>query len=514
MSSPCAWTTFSTGKNGGKHGIYRFTERDFSSYQYKFVNGGFRRAETFWKILCGAHTGCVVNVPMTYPAEPLNGCMIAGFDAPGSASKGVAYPDDLISEMIAKNGPYRITRDLGNLVRRGANWDLAAAQLLENMEMRYDHTVYLMDKYDWDLFTVVFNETDHAHHYFWKFFDPQHPDYKPKEAEKYGSAILDVYKRMDDITGRFMEKNPEVTVMIVSDHGGGINTRGGELVAEWLERLGLMHRETKSSGAGNILGRGFNRLARSGYHLANKYLSTETKFKLIRLMPSLRSKVEAAVRLGGIDWGRTRAFCDGAQDDIWINLEGRDPMGTVKESEYDELCEYICSELREAVDVITGESIIQDVFRKQDVYNGSYMERAADISFNWKPEGVVSGIKTPGTADPQPAEWSWPADKPTGGHSMDGILIAAGPRIAQGVSLQSASLIDVAPTVLYCFGEEIPEDFDGKVVEAMFEPSQIKEYPPRYGGKAAGAADKSREDVYSEQDASVIEERLKDLGYI
>ena len=515
MSSPPAWTTFSTGKNAGKHGLFCFTERNFESYGYTYVNGGFRRAETFWTKLCGKRTGCVINVPMTFPTEKLNGCMIAGLDAPGPDSRGVCYPEGLLDEMRAKVGPYQITPDFAEYLRKGARWGEAAQRLLDNMERRYDHTCYVMDKYDWDLFTVVFGETDLAHHFFWKFLEPDHPDYRPAEAEKYGDTILNVYRKMDDILGRLLERNPDVTTLVISDHGGGLNSRGVELVAGWLEDLGLLAREDNSwRSPGRLISRGLNGLAARGFKLANKQLSKDTKTRLARVLPSLRETVESAVRLGGIDWKRTQAFCDGAQDDIWINLDGRDPLGTVSPDDYDRICDFICSELREAVDSVTGEPIVDAVYRRSDIYQGPYVERAADISFRWKTDAVVNGIRTKSSSgNVRPTVWTWPADICSGGHSLDGILVANGPKIAASTRLSDAEIMDVAPSVLYFFGEEIPADFDGKVLSKLFDDEYFSKNPPRYGSdKAEG--DAGQDDTYTEEDSSVIEQRLRDLGYI
>ncbi|MHB1380622.1 MAG: alkaline phosphatase family protein [Thermoleophilia bacterium] len=515
MSSPSAWTSFATGMNPGKHGVFCFTERNFTNYRYTYVNGGFRKAETFWSRLCGKRTGCVINVPMTYPTEAINGCMIAGLDAPGIDSEGVCHPSSLIGEMVDKNGSYRITPNFAEYLRKGADWGEAANQLIANMDMRYKHTVYLMEKYDWDLFTVVFGETDLAHHFFWKFIDPEHPDYRQEEADRFGDVILRIYRKMDEITGLLVERNPQATTLIVSDHGGGINTRGVELVADWLGDLGLLEKESSNLGSpGKIVAQSIKKLAAGGFRMANRKLSKETKMRLARILPVLRESAEAAVRLGEIDWRGTKAFCDGAQDDIWINLKGRDPMGIVNPEEYDHLCDCICNELRQAVDMVTGKPIIDVVYRRQDIYKEPYYEKAADISFRWKTDSVVSGIKTPSSSGRvSPAEWSWPADICSGGHSLDGILIAVGPSISASTAIREAEIQDIAPTVLYMFGEEIPGDFDGKVLREMFKAEYLAKNPPRQGGGAEMSQERG-DDIYSDEDSSVIEQRLKDLGYI
>ena len=48
-----AWTSFMTGKNPGKHGIFDFL-RPGGTYDLEFVNGSHRRARTFWDLLSAA----------------------------------------------------------------------------------------------------------------------------------------------------------------------------------------------------------------------------------------------------------------------------------------------------------------------------------------------------------------------------------------------------------------------------------------------------------------------------
>lgn len=515
MLSSAAWTSFATGKNPGKHGIFGFTQRDFNTYSYKFVNGSYRKAATFWEVLCGERTGCIVNIPMTYPARKINGCMIAGFDAPGTESKGFSYPEDLVNELNVANGPYRIVRDLRtNLLRKDGDWGQGADALIDYMEMRYRHVDYLINKYDWQLFSVVFSETDYAQHLYWKFLDPSHPEFNSEDNRKYGDTILRIYKRMDDIVGRMVEKNPEATLLIVSDHGGALYPRGDRLVPDWLNRLGLLTYESASvRSPKKILGKIISRAAGAGYRLANKHLSTETKFKLLRAVPALREKIESARRLGGIDWNQTRAFSDGVQDEIWINLKGRDPLGTVAPGEYDALCDYICQELRGAVDASTGRPIVDRVFNRKDVYQGDYVDDAPDISIVWNSDGIITGIKSASAPEADPVKWTWPYHIPTGGHAKEGIIIAAGPGLAKGVRLEDASIIDVAPTVYYLFDNEIPEDIDGKVLREMFEKEFFDTNPPNYGDSSGGSKT-GQEQLYSEEDSEVIEQRLRDLGYI
>ena len=50
MSFP-AWSSFLTGMNPGRHGIYDFMARRPHSYESQFINATWRKADSFAKIL-------------------------------------------------------------------------------------------------------------------------------------------------------------------------------------------------------------------------------------------------------------------------------------------------------------------------------------------------------------------------------------------------------------------------------------------------------------------------------
>src|SRR5256884_2474564 len=62
--TPPAWTSFMTGKNPGKHGIFHFVETAPDSYAMDYANGGSRRSPTVWRVLnaAGFSVG-TMNVP-------------------------------------------------------------------------------------------------------------------------------------------------------------------------------------------------------------------------------------------------------------------------------------------------------------------------------------------------------------------------------------------------------------------------------------------------------------------
>lgn len=96
-------------------------------------------------------------------------------------------------------------------------------------------------------------------------------------------------------------------------------------------------------------------------------------------------------------------------------------------------------------------------------------------------------------------------------HLPEGVLAVAGGRVRPGASLSSASLLDVAPTLLALLGLPPSREMPGRVLGELFtdlpDPDRVASYPSRTPGggprpASAGAADK----------AAV--EHLRNLGYL
>ncbi len=80
-----AWSSFMTGKNPGKHGIFDFTYRKEGKYELSPINARMREGEAFWSIATEAERKvCIFNVPVTYPPDPVNGIMVSGMLTPSS----------------------------------------------------------------------------------------------------------------------------------------------------------------------------------------------------------------------------------------------------------------------------------------------------------------------------------------------------------------------------------------------------------------------------------------------
>ena len=101
-------------------------------------------------------------------------------------------------------------------------------------------------------------------------------------------------------------------------------------------------------------------------------------------------------------------------------------------------------------------------------------------------------------------------------HRLHGVFVASGPGIKKDSLVHSASLLDVAPTILTLLGEAVPEDFEGKPLTTIFEEeveprtSPSLEAPHPDDGVHRGAPEEEK-DPWAAQQAVT---QLAELGYI
>ena len=108
VTSP-AWPTFMTGCNPGKHGVFDFIQPSGSDFQ--LVNATRIKQPTLWQRLsdAGYRVG-VLNVPVTYPPQPLNGFMVSGILSP--KNDRISYPEDLFERHKGDLGDYRVAPNI------------------------------------------------------------------------------------------------------------------------------------------------------------------------------------------------------------------------------------------------------------------------------------------------------------------------------------------------------------------------------------------------------------------
>lgn len=514
VSAP-AWASFVTGNNPGRHGIYYFKEHIPGTYESRLVCGADRRGKPLWRMLNeqGRKAG-MVNLVMTYPPEPLDGFMVSGMDTPGDDSE-YTYPPGLKRELLRRLGEYIIEPTLeeeARTFRYEALWD----KIERHLENQIAVARYLLEHQKWDVFAVNFRATDSVQHHFWKFMDPAHPQYDPAGAAKYGDRILRVYQRLDAFVAEVRQLlSPEDVLIVMSDHGFGPTSDKVIYLNNWLAEQGwLCFRRHPNTSQGTA---GIRRLVwRTAWERLRQIVPQRIKSGLERLAPRLYQRIRYPAAFFFIDWEHTLAYADEYQESIWINLAGREPQGTVQPgAEYETLRQHILERLHDWKDPLTGQPVIEQAFRREDIYHGTELERAPDIIliprqdpyYRVRPSHTSPGPISVHTMSRQELMREY---LPNGTHRPYGMLFVEGPDTAAGRPLPNAAITDMAPTILHLAGCRVPRGLDGRVLEELFEtPPAVRYFEDEEGGDVSAGGD-----LYDDEERAILEERLRGLGYL
>ncbi|RME43072.1 MAG: hypothetical protein D6796_13550 [Caldilineae bacterium] len=494
--TPSAWLSFAIGKNPGKHGVFDFQKVNPQTYQFYPVPAGQHGQKSLWRLISEAGGQVVVlDVPFTYPPEPVNGCIITGYGTPEVESVPFTHPPELRAELIEQCGRCELGYPVG--VKYSVQpeffrlWD-------EVLDSRACIAPYLMDKVDWDFFMIVYGITDNLSHATWPYLEPQHPAYYEEHSAEYRQKLFAYYERIDrEMEALIARCDEQTTVMVMSDHGFGSTPSPKYLTKLLIDAGWLRYRS-------NPLSDWLMKIALNAYY-NTPFLSKITR----RLSGPQRMGLKKALTATAIyptpdtiDWTKTRAFPGGYGLQVYINVKGRYPQGTVEPgAEYEALQADIAARLLALRDPTSGQPIVKAVHRAQDIYTGPYAAEAPDLIVEYN-----------NVYDPHRTQYRGKLNNSLeGNHVMEGIFIAQGPHILP-VELPPQEIVDLAPTILHLLGHPVPEDMDGRVLTSILRPDFLARHPIRYGEPAV--TDEINEQAYNEEEAEQVRQQLRALGYI
>lgn len=504
-----AWSSFMTGKNPGKHGVYEFLHRKRGTLEQIPVNAGMLGSETLWEMMSKAGKKMVVvSVPLCYPPFPVNGTLMSDFLAPKGA-RDLSYPPELLKEVEDKFGEYLLyhkqvyTKDnVGNVL----------AELEEHTEYRQRVAEYLLKRDLWDFAMVYFEGTDRLQHELWHIIDLTSPMHDKQEAEQFAERTRNYYRVLDQdvrqLAALAQAQDPETTVILMSDHGFGAIHKFVNFNI-WLLREGFLKlkQDIPTQLKHALFNLGFT--PSLGYKLSMNF-----GFANLRLSQGMTNRNEILdwVRRGflsfrNVDWARTRAFSSGNYGQIFVNLQGRERFGSVAPSEFQEVVEQIGARLQELRDPKTGAPVVSKVYKQSEVFWGEFIDDAPDVVF-----ALAENYKALGTLEFASNQVVEPAFGNSGDHRMDGFVGMLGNQIKRGMKIENANIMDVAPTILYLMGLPVPSDLDGHVLTAPLS-DQLLRSSEIMQGEALGAREQLVPD-YTEEESEEVKERLRALGYL
>ena len=497
--TPCAWSTFATGKNPGKHRIFDFIYREPGAYRLTPMDARRRLGPTLWRLAdeAGLRT-CIFNVPLTYPPEPLRrGVMVTGLLTPSTRAT-YTHPPELARELDRVTGGYPV--GVEQAYSPGLEGPFLRG-ILRDLNRRAAAARHLWQRSRWDLFVAVFNESDTVQHGLWHAWDPTHPRHTEQLAEQFGDAFARVYRRLDEEVGWYREQlGPEDTLIVMSDHGAG-PLRAFFFVNNWLLREGFLRLRPRTRTrwkrwlfdlglTPNALYNVLLRFGAGGVKHRTGFGKAQRLYDLLFLS------------FADVDWPRTQAYSFGNMGQVWVNLRGREPQGVVEPGvEYDRLLEELRRRLQRLRAPAGDGPLLERVWRREELYTGPFVEEAPDLLFMPRDMQYVAF----GQYEFAGRHLFESSTGISASHRMEGVLLGTGAGLRTGREVQGARIEDLAPTVLHLLGLAVPADMDGR---------SLAEGAPRLTEAQAAAVTEAQPSAYSEEEKEAVKRRLRDLGYL
>jgi len=493
VTSP-AWPTFMTGCNPGKHGVFDFIRP--SGSDFSLVNSTNIKQPTIWQRLSAAgYRVGVLNVPVTYPPQEINGFMISGILSPKGGQ--ICYPADLISRYEDQLGDYRIAP---NIQFKAGIEEEYIEDIRALIRAHGDWALRLLEDEPWDVMMVHFIALDIMMHALWRFMDHSHPRYQPSP---YEHAIRDAYKLVDDYIGRMLALiPPETTVMAMSDHGFGPLHKIVNLNV-YLYEHGLL--KLSSDAMTRIKAAAF----RHGITPAGVYRMVEwvgLQNLATRVSKETRNQVVGQfLSFENVDWSQTVAYSMGHVGQIYLNTVGREPNGIVEPAEYEQRRQEVIDALGDLKDE-QGRPLISQIIVREDTYHGPFAQKGPDLHLIIDDYNMIAFplFATDGKVVTDQIRGD------SGCHRREGIFIAHGPAVQKAQEVAGASILDLAPTIMHLFGESVPRIMDGRVLQEIFSSAGEVTYLEEVADQLAATDSQS----LSQDEEAQLEERLRSLGYL
>jgi predicted AlkP superfamily phosphohydrolase/phosphomutase len=509
-----AWPTLLTGVNPARHGVFYFKSDTHGTYdEGPLVNSSYLKVKSLWEIL-SEHDKKIISVavPTTYPPVPVKGVMVSSI-RPLHQEQIRTYPPDIAEEIKRIIGLERIRIERIGIKSLRMNMKYYEKHKvfsrflsfhLDGIEKLTEVVTYLMKKVDWSLLFIVFQSSDIAQHFCWSIMDEKHPNHDRELAKSLGGIIHEIYRKIDVAVGRILERaGNDTTFIIASDHGAGAVHKALYL-NNWLLKEGFLHLRNqkryrirmKKTRLENILRR-----------LRMEMISKRIPHSLLSVsLPVFKKQLLPVPEI--VDWSRTTAYA--TRIGININLKGREPEGIVDQSEYNNLIKTVTERLKNLIDPETGETVVERIYRKEEVCNGPYIKDANDIYIATR-DSLYMPLKL---IDNGSILRRLPPHGVSGHHinKREGIFLIKGPFCKRGIKVEDLNLVDVMPTVLYLSGLKIPDYLEGRVATETIREDFLKENPPRY--TSIDSSTKLEKGQLSKREIAELEAELKNLGYI
>jgi predicted AlkP superfamily phosphohydrolase/phosphomutase len=466
------WTSFQTGVNPARSGVYSWMQLKPGSYDfYRCLTGDQLKREPFWSYFSRAgRKVTVLDVPLSPLTKNLNGVQLVEWGAHDAQYGFVTWPPSLAREVVARFGRHPL-RGVCNAVRDTQGYIKFRNQLLGGIATKTEITKHFLKRGDWDFFAQVFTESHCVGHQCWHIHDANHPRHDAEQARAVGDPIKDIYIAIDAAIGEVLKHvGADTTVIVLMSHGMGYKYGPQFLLDKILLRLGVAAPATSPPHAPEPR---FRDRFDSPLTWAWQHIPQTLRALLQPIRNPLRNWMmpEERPHPPTIDPAQGRCFLvenNHAHGGIRVNLIGREPEGKVaRGAELEAFCAELERDLLDIVDLETGKRVVSRMLRTDELYSGDYRDHLPDLLVEWASYAPISKIRL-GSAKIGEIEGEYRFCR-SGDHFPGGLFMALGPGIGTGWLERTVSILDFAPTFARMLDVQL-EDVDGRPIYELLAP--------------------------------------------
>ncbi|MAE72013.1 MAG: hypothetical protein CME06_16290 [Gemmatimonadetes bacterium] len=438
-----SWTSFATGVNPGRHGVFDFFELEPGRYRKRIVDLSRWPVDPIWRrVEAAGRRAVVVNFPALHPAEVGRGVSIAGMMARGMSSS-FFEPRSLYHELRRELGEYEIDAPWPGGGEESLPAYFAAVERCTRNRGRWAERI--LRGAPWDLALVVFVTPDRLQHKAWSALI-QASRCRPARGS-VGEAALRAFAAMDEAIGALvLRTGPRDDVLVASDHGFG-SAHGVFEPNVFLAEAGLLVRRPLPLAAVRI-----GKATRSAW----------------RRVPLVRRRRSTGAGVGDattgqafeslVDWSRSRAFALSATDmGIYLNTRGRFPEGIVSPGvERESVVRDLIAAFEDARNPSDGSRLRIRAIPRESIFSGPFVELAPDLLFVVEGGSVHCGTRVDGSVLHEAGFL-----RGDGNHRLEGIYAHRGEGVAPGTDSRGVEMVDMAPTILERMGIGGGEEMEG-----------------------------------------------------
>jgi predicted AlkP superfamily phosphohydrolase/phosphomutase len=349
--------------------------------------------------------------------------------------RGFTYPDELSEELVEELGPFFVKNSVDPT--DDPQLDAFLSEHLYQGRWIAKAAAYVQKRYGWNLHFCHWHIFDNINHHSINPADPEGPNYDPEIGRWHLEAQKRAYMVVDIVLGDFLKlADYETYILAISDHG---------MIP------------------------------------AHRWCDVDVVLAQKRLMAFKENGRE-------IDFEHSKVYTLATRgSEVFINLEGREPMGIVPAEDFETVQEEVIDALLEWRDDVTGKRPIALALKLKDAQIiGYWGEEQGDVvltyngGFGWgavyergasaEPvvnrqsigpgRGALHGSMIPSTETPL--------------FTNMGCMIMTGPRIKAGYERDWKRYglmreIDIAPTLSHILGLRPPAQNNGAVLHDIFE---------------------------------------------